>query len=57
MESSNSCLSFPIIYLNLRATELWTLDGDGFSTTTDEPVLEDYKAYPELFLIEEGYCV
>ena len=57
MESSNSCLSFPIIYLNLRATELWTLDGDGFSTATDEPVLEDYKAYPELFLIEEGYCV
>ena len=42
--------------MRFRATELWTLDGTGFSTEMVEPILDDYKAYPELFLIEDDSC-
>ena len=42
--------------IHFRATELWKLDGNGFSTEMVEPILDDYKAYPELFLIEDGSC-
>ena len=42
--------------MRFRATELWKLDGTGFSTEMVEPILDDYKAYPELFLIEDGSC-
>ena len=37
-------------------TEKCTISGDKVTCVEQDPALQDYSYYPELFLVEEGYC-
>ena len=40
-----------------RYTEIWSKEDDSFDIRLTEPILDNFIRYPELFLVDIGFCV